>query len=69
MEFKYEGDGGIIGGLIVIGLWLAFFGAWITHLVVSIMAQAWLFMIVGALIFPVAVVHGWATWLGFDWLS
>lgn len=41
--------------------------AWITHLVVSIQAKEWLFMIVGALVAPVAVVHGWATWLGFNW--
>jgi len=42
---------------------------WLTHLVVSIIAQEWVFMIVGALIFPVAVTHGWSVWLGFNWLS
>lgn len=41
--------------------------AWITHLVVSIQSQEWVFMIVGALLAPVAVVHGWATWLGYNW--
>lgn len=46
----------------------ALFAAWITHLVVAIQAQAWLFMIVGALIAPVAIVHGVSVWLGFDWL-
>jgi hypothetical protein len=45
-----------------------FFAGWITHLVVAISAKAWLFMIVGALIVPVAIVHGWSVWLGFDWL-
>jgi hypothetical protein len=25
-------------------------------------------MIVGALMVPVAIVHGWSVWLGFDWL-
>lgn len=44
-------------------------GAWITHIVVSIAAQAWMFMIVGALILPVGIVHGYATWFGFDWLT
>ena len=44
------------------------FAGWITHLVVAIQAQAWVFMIVGALLGPVAVVHGWSVWLGFDWL-
>ena len=42
--------------------------AWITHIVVAIAAKAWLFMIVGALLFPVAVAHGISVWLGFDWL-
>ena len=42
--------------------------AWITHIVVAITAKAWLFMIVGALLFPVAVAHGISVWLGFDWL-
>lgn len=42
--------------------------AWITHIVVGIINQAWLFMIVGALVVPVALVHGVSVWLGFDWL-
>lgn len=59
-------------GLLVfvpVAIWFAIIGGWLTHIVVSIMAKAWLFMIVGALLAPVAVVHGWATWLGFDWLN
>ncbi|ANJ20764.1 hypothetical protein HYO99_gp30 [Roseobacter phage RD-1410W1-01] len=51
--------------LVLIGL--SAIPAWITHLVVSIQHQEWLFMIVGALLGPVAVVHGWATWLGYSW--
>lgn len=41
--------------------------AWVTHVIVSIQAQEWLFMIVGALIPFIAVIHGWAYWLGFTW--
>lgn len=44
------------------------FAGWVTHIVVAIQAQAWAFMIVGALLMPVAVVHGWSVWLGFNWL-
>lgn len=54
-----------MGQLIVV---LAIFTGWITHIVISIQAQAWLFMIVGALLAPVAIVHGWSVWLGYDWL-
>lgn len=48
-------------------IWLVIIAAWVTHLYVSIMAQEWVFMIVGALVFPVAAVHGVATWLGYSW--
>ena len=48
-------------------IWIGFPAAWITHIVVSIQAQEWLFMIVGALIAPVAIFHGFATWLGYNW--
>lgn len=53
-----------MGFIFVLGV----IAGWITHVVVAIQAQAWLFMIVGALISPVAVVHGWSVWLGYDWL-
>jgi|JI6StandDraft_1071083.scaffolds.fasta_scaffold516512_2 hypothetical protein len=56
-------------GLVGIAIWLAIIAGWITHIVVAISAKAWLFMIVGALIFPVAVVHGWSVWFGFNWLD
>jgi hypothetical protein len=48
--------------------WVAVLAGWLTHIVVAIQAKAWVFMIVGALLSPVAVVHGWSVWLGFDWL-
>ena len=48
---------------------LTIFAGWLTHVIVAIQAKAWTFMIVGALLAPVAVVHGWSTWFGFDWLS
>ena len=41
-------------------------GGYFTHVVVSLMAKQWLFMIVGTLLAPVGIVHGWAIWLGFD---
>lgn len=38
--------------------------AWITHVVVTVKAGAWAFLIAGAIAFPVAVVHGIGIWLG-----
>lgn len=49
-------------------LMLTFIAAWITHIIVAISAKAWMFMIVGALIAPVAIAHGVSVWLGYDWL-
>lgn len=47
---------------------ITFLAAWLTHIVVAIAAKAWLFMIVGAMIFPVAITHGFSVWLGYHWL-
>jgi hypothetical protein len=49
-------------------IYFAVIAAWLTHIMTAIGAQAWLFMIAGALIFPVAIAHGVSVWLGFDWL-
>lgn len=54
--------------IIIVMLWLTVVAAWITHIVVAIAAKAWLFMIVGALVAPVAIAHGVSVWLGYDWL-
>jgi hypothetical protein len=73
MRARNRTDGAVIGVFIGIALWLCvagvIIGGWITHIIVAIQAQAWLFMIVGALIAPVAVIHGWAEWLGYNWLD
>lgn len=55
-------------GFLCFVLYILVVVAWITHIVVSIVAKVWLFMIVGAVIFPVAIIHGIATWLGFVWV-
>ncbi len=43
---------------------LSLFGAWITHVVTCLAAGMWGFLIAGALVFPVAIVHGVGIWLG-----
>lgn len=53
-------------------IWLAIvatiFGAWLTHIIVTIKAAAWLFLIAGAILPPIGIVHGIATWFGADWV-
>lgn len=55
--------------IFAIAAFLSIPAAWVTHIIVAIQAKAWIFMIVGALLAPVAVIHGYATWFGFDWLN
>lgn len=38
--------------------------AWITHLFRCFTEEQWGFLIAGALLFPVAIVHGFGIWLG-----
>lgn len=50
--------GSMIGVLFV--LWMI--AAWITHVFVCLATGAWGFLIAGALIFPIAVIHGTGIW-------
>ena len=38
--------------------------AWVTHVVVCIQAQAWIFLTIGGFIAPIGVVHGVMVWFG-----
>ena len=42
-------------------LWLA--ASWLTHVITCFADAAWGFLIAGAILFPIAVVHG--TWIWF----
>ena len=39
--------------------------AWFTHVIVCLTVGAWGFLIAGALIVPIAVIHGTGIMLGF----
>lgn len=39
--------------------------SWITHVVVCLATSAWGFLIAGALLFPIACVHGTGIWFGW----
>ena len=40
-------------------------GSWFTHVIVCIQTSSWLFLLAGALFFPIGMVHGTGVWLGF----
>lgn len=48
----------------VIGLiWIV--AAWVTHIIVCLKTAAWGFLVAGAILFPIAWVHGTGVWFGW----
>jgi hypothetical protein len=47
-----------------IGAILTSLAAWVTHIVVCIKSASYLFLIAGAILPPIGVIHGWGVWLG-----
>lgn len=48
---------------IVAVLWIAL--SWVTHVVVCLKTASWGFLIAGAIVFPIAWIHGTGIWLGW----
>lgn len=44
---------------------LSVFAAWFTHIIVCLSDAAWGFLIAGAIMFPIGIIHGYGIWLGF----
>jgi hypothetical protein len=57
-------EGFVMSDLItaLLALWIVV--AWITHIVVCLKTAAWGFLIAGAIVFPIAWVHGTGIWFG-----
>jgi len=59
---KYEkGNADVLGFALVV--WIV--ASWLTHIVVCLKAGSWGFLIAGAIMFPIAVIHGTGIWFGF----
>lgn len=57
------------GGADNVWLWplvvlLTCLAAWITHIVVCLKTASWGFLIAGALVMPVGIIHGIGIWFG-----
>ncbi|SDK41703.1 hypothetical protein [Bradyrhizobium ottawaense] len=50
--------------LLPILCWLLALCAWVTHVVSCLKAGAIALLLIGAIIFPIGVIHGWLIWLG-----
>lgn len=58
---KGSSDGAVLLGLSLV-VWAI--AAWITHVVVCLKTASWGFLIAGAIMAPVAVIHGTGAWFG-----
>ena len=56
---------GNIGAIIAIVVYITMFAAWLTHVITCLAAGSWGFLVAGALLFPIAIVHGIGIWFGF----
>lgn len=52
-------------GLVYLFTWAICLCAWLTHVVVCIKTASWVLLIIGAIFFPIGIVHGVGTWFGF----
>lgn len=48
----------------IISIPITLFAAWVTHVIVTIQNEEWIFLLIGALFFPIAIVHGIGVWFG-----
>lgn len=52
---------GCTGTLVI---WVVLLCSWITHVVTCIKTSSWVLLVVGAIVAPIGVVHGFMIWLG-----
>jgi len=43
---------------------ITIFAAWLTHVIVTIQASQWVFLVAGAIFAPIGIVHGIGVWFG-----
>lgn len=68
MKKKTFGIAELIGGFLGTGLVvfiLSAIPAWFTHVIFCIQHQEWIFLLAGAIFFPIGIIHGWGLWFGF----
>ncbi len=40
-------------------------GAWLTHVITCIQTASWMFLLAGAIFFPIGWIHGTGVWFGW----
>ena len=55
-------DYGALLGLVLV---LLTFAGWCQHIYACFGEDNWAFLILGAVLSPIGIIHGWSIWLGF----
>ena len=50
---------------VYIVIFIATFGAWLQHVIYCITYEKWGFLVAGAIMAPIGIVHGWGIWFGW----
>ena len=48
---------------IFVAVFLATAGAYVQHFIASVQQEQWVLMVLGAIVPPVGMLHGWLVWL------
>jgi hypothetical protein len=57
-------DSSTVGVLAILGVVAASIAAWLTHIIVCLKAGSWGFLIAGAVLPPIGIIHGLGLWFG-----
>jgi len=49
------------------GILMTLLASWLTHIVYCLSAAKYLGLLIGAVIYPVGIVHGAFIWMGLGW--
>lgn len=49
----------------VVLMFITLAASWLTHVISCFIEGAWGFLIAGAIMFPVAIIHGFYLWIGY----
>ena len=54
-----------VNAILFVFIIFSLIGAWFTHIIHCLNEGLWGFLIAGALVFPIAIIHGIGLWFGF----
>ncbi len=64
-RFSETSNAEFIGFLLGLAIIFGAISAWLTHVVICLKTAAWGFLIAGAILFPIGIIHGVGLWFGW----